>query len=104
MNAQAATSEPAAPRLSPLRQAYEDAQRNVRELLEHAARRTPDGGFSIALSRDSKGLTKPEVTVRQCDEFPTLAECEAAATAAYDRLRMKYPMPSGYVGAEGEPS
>ena len=100
MSAIAQSDAPA--RLSPLRQAYEDAQANVRELLAAAMRRTPDGGFSIALSRDSKGVTKPEVTVRQCDEFPTLAEVEAAVTAAYDRLRMKYPLPSGYVGAEGE--
>lgn len=92
------------PRLTPLRQAYEDAQQTVRDLLAARANAKAEGGFHISLSRDSKGLTKPEVTVRQCEEFPTLAECEAAAQAAYDRLRMRYPMPNGYVGAEGEAS
>lgn len=88
----------------PLRQAYDDAQRTIVQLLASRASRQPEGAFSVSLDRDSKGVTKPSVTVRQCDEFPTLVECEQAAQATYDRLRARYPLPSGYAGAEGEPT
>lgn len=94
---------PAMPvRLTPLRQAYEDAQANVRELLAASMRRSTDGGFSVSLERDSKGVTKPSVVVRQCEQFPSLEDAEAAAVALYERLRSRYPLASGYVGAEGE--
>lgn len=87
----------------PLRQAYDDAQATIALLLHAVTTRQPEGGFSVSLERDSKGVTKPTVVVRQCDEFPTFEAVEQAAQAAYDRLRARYPLPSGYAGAEGEP-
>lgn len=55
---------------------------------------------SCDLTRNAKGQTQIALTVRGTD----LSEVVALATASYDALRMKYPLPSGYVGAEGEPA
>jgi hypothetical protein len=94
--------DPAPPvRLSPLRQAYEDAQANVRELLEAHANRRPESGCSVSLERDSRGVTKPSVTVRVGEEHPTLEAAVAACIGVYDQLRQRYPLPSGLTGAEG---
>lgn len=92
------SSDTAARPLTPLRQAYADSQATIAALLAGEATRKPEGAFSVSLERDSKGVTKPTVVVRQCDEFPTLAACEAAATALFDRLAAKYPSPSPHDG------
>ncbi|PYO40124.1 MAG: hypothetical protein DMD33_18745 [Gemmatimonadetes bacterium] len=57
---------------------------------------------SVALSRNAKGETQIEVTVRTADTgaVETIEQAEQAAQEVYDRLRSRYPMSSGYVGAE----
>jgi hypothetical protein len=67
--------------------------------MAHATRPLAAPEHSCDLTRNAKGQTQIALTVRGSD----LAEVIAAATASYDALRMKYPLPSGYVGAEGEP-
>jgi hypothetical protein len=96
------TASPEEPRrLSPLRQAYEDSQAIVRELLAEQFTRKPEAGCSVSLERDSRGVTKPAVTVRVGEEFPTLAAAAAAAVETFDQLRMRYPLPGGLTGSEG---
>ena len=58
---------------------------------------------SVTLSRNAKGVTQIEVTVRTGDTHESIpaVDAEAAAVAIYDGLRARYPLPSGYVGAEG---
>jgi hypothetical protein len=87
--------------LSPLRQAYADAQANVRELLEAQAQRRPESSASVSLERDSRGVTKPSVSVKVGEEFPTLGDAVAACIEVYDQLRMRYPLPGGLTGSEG---
>jgi hypothetical protein len=55
---------------------------------------------SCDLTRNAKGATQISLTVRGTDP----AEVVERATALYDTLRARYPLPSGYVGAEGEPA
>jgi hypothetical protein len=55
---------------------------------------------SCDLTRNAKGATQISLTVRGTD--PT--EVVERATELYDTLRARYPLPSGYVGAEGEPA
>lgn len=61
---------------------------------------------SVALTRNAKGVTQIDVTVRTGDSgtITTALEAEAAAVEIYERLRARYPTPTGYVGAEGEPT
>jgi hypothetical protein len=54
---------------------------------------------SCDLTRNAKGATQISLTVRGTDP----AEVVERATELYDSLRARYPLPSGYVGAEGEP-
>jgi hypothetical protein len=67
--------------------------------MAHATRPLAAPEHSCDLTRNAKGQTQIALTVRGTD----LSEVVALATASYDALRMKYPLPSGYVGAEGEP-
>lgn len=68
------------------------------------ARNTTDKS-SVTLSRNAKGVTQIEVTVRtgDSDAVETAADAERIASDIYNRLRAAYPLPSGYVGAEGSP-
>jgi hypothetical protein len=56
---------------------------------------------SVTLSRNAKGDTQIEVTVRTDDEdgLRTPEEAAARARAIYDTLRSAYPLASGHVGA-----
>jgi hypothetical protein len=56
---------------------------------------------SMTLSRNSKGETQIEVVVRTGDTggVETIGEAEAAAVEVYERLRARFPMSSGFVGA-----
>jgi hypothetical protein len=58
---------------------------------------------SVALSRNAKGETQVEVTVRtgESDEIDTVDAAAAKAAELYDQLRRRFPLSSGYVGAEG---
>lgn len=55
---------------------------------------------SCDLTRNAKGQTQIALTVRGTDP----AEVVATACELYETLRARYPLPSGYVGAEGEPA
>jgi hypothetical protein len=54
---------------------------------------------SVSFTRNAKGVTQVEITVRD----PSAADAFDIARALYDKARTAYPLPSGYVGAEGEP-
>lgn len=56
---------------------------------------------SVTLSRNAKGETQIEVVVRTGDssEVSDVLEAEQRAGDVYDRLRAKYPLATGYVGA-----
>jgi hypothetical protein len=53
---------------------------------------------SVSLTRNAKGQTQIEVTVRagETEEFPTAAEAQAEAERMYDALCAKYPTAEGY--------
>lgn len=57
---------------------------------------------SVSLTRNAKGETQIEVTVRTGDsgEITTAAQAAAEARTIYDRLRSAYPMASGNTGAQ----
>jgi hypothetical protein len=52
---------------------------------------------SVSFTRNAKGVTQVEITVRD----PSAADAFDIARALYDKARTAYPLPSGYVGAEG---
>jgi hypothetical protein len=54
---------------------------------------------SVSFTRNAKGVTQIEVTVRD----PSAIDAYDVARGIYEDARAKYPLPSGYVGAEGEP-
>lgn len=58
---------------------------------------------SVTLTRNAKGVTQIEVTVRTGDtpEVATAADAVKVASSLYTDLRAAYPLPDGYVGAEG---
>lgn len=66
--------------------------------MAHATRPLAAPEHSCDLTRNAKGVTQIALTVRGADP----AEVVASATELYDALRARYPLPSGYVGAEGE--
>jgi hypothetical protein len=67
--------------------------------MAHATRPLAAPEHSCDLTRNAKGQTQIALTVRGTD----VSEVLALAIASYDSLRARYPLPSGYVGAEGEP-
>lgn len=73
------------------------------EIVTHLLTRTGGDRSSVNLSRNARGVTQIDVTVRTGDstEITTAVEAEERAVEIYERLRAKYPLPSGYVGSEG---
>lgn len=63
-------------------------------------RRPSEPESAVTISRNAKGVTQFEVTVRGPDADAVYAK----AQELNDGLRARYPLPSGYVGAEGEPT
>ena len=87
----------AAPRRVSSTTAYHDAV----ELLQLALTRTSPRSYteSVDLTRNAKGET--QITVSgQAHEGETLAECADRVTEVYKTLRDRFPLASGYVGAE----
>jgi hypothetical protein len=82
-----------APRLTPTQRLHEVTMAAI-------ARAPSAPEHSLSLTRNAKGVTQIELTGRSHD----LAELVASVTELYDTLRARYPLPSGYVGAEGEPA
>ncbi len=56
---------------------------------------------SVSLVRNARGETQIEVTVRasETSAVATVTEAETVAVEVFERLRMRYPMSTGYVGA-----
>lgn len=82
-----------APRLTPTQRLH--------EVTMAALTRAPSAPeHSCDLTRNAKGATQIGLTVRGHDA----AEVVALACELYDGLRARYSLPSGYVGAEGEPA
>jgi hypothetical protein len=54
---------------------------------------------SVSFTRNAKGVTQIEITVRA----PAAIDAYDVARGIYEDARARYPLPSGYVGAEGEP-
>lgn len=75
------------------------------EIVLHLLQRSGNERSSVALSRNAKGVTQIDVTVRTGDTegITSALDAEREATAIYDRLRRQYPLPSGMTGAEGGP-
>jgi hypothetical protein len=67
--------------------------------MAHATRPLAAPEHSCDLTRNAKGQTQISLTVRGTE----LLDVMESAVLVYDRLRARYPLPSGYVGAEGEP-
>ncbi len=84
-------AENEAPRLTPTQRLHEVTMAAL-------ARRPSEPEHSVELTRNAKGVTQIGLTVRGF----TAAEVVEQATALYDALRARYPLPSGFVGAEGE--
>jgi hypothetical protein len=60
----------------------------------------------VTLSRNGKGETQIEVTVRtaEVDDLATPQDAERVAQDIYDRLRRVYPLASGTTGATPPPA
>jgi hypothetical protein len=84
---------PEPPRLTPTQRLH--------EVTMAALSRTPSmPEHSCELTRNAKGATQISLTVRGFGP----REVVDRAVELYDFLRARYPLPSGYVGAEGEPA
>lgn len=59
------------------------------------------GGGVVDLSRNAKGETQVGVSVRTA-EGEDVTDAELRAVDVYDRLRRRFPMSTGYVGASPE--
>lgn len=72
------------------------------EILELMLTRSSSEHSSVTLSRNSKGETQIEVTVRtgDTDTVRTAADAAAMARTIYDQLRSAYPMASGNTGGQ----
>lgn len=72
------------------------------EIVRLLLSRTPHDRSSVTLTRNAKGVTQIEVTVRTGDDdaLATPRDAEREAVEIYERLRATYPMPDGFVGAE----
>lgn len=76
---------------------------SLSEIVSMLLTRSGGSGSSVTLSRNARGVTQIEVTVRTGDEddLQTPEQAAERCNAIYASLRATYPMPDGYVGAEG---
>jgi hypothetical protein len=77
---------------------------SLSEIVRLLLSRTPHDRSSVSLTRNAKGVTQIDVTVRTGDDedLATPRDAEKHAVEIYERLRARYPMPDGFVGAERE--
>lgn len=77
---------------------------SLSEIVRLLLSRTPHDRSSVTLTRNAKGVTQIDVTVRtgDDDDLATPRDAERHAVEIYERLRARYPMPDGFVGAERE--
>lgn len=77
----------------------QDLYESLRTVYPPSAGRDP---ASVSLSRNAKGETQIEVSVRSGDgDAATLEALLSTATASYDEARRKYPMADGRTAAPG---
>jgi hypothetical protein len=71
------------------------------QVVESLLNRGSSEHSSVTLSRNAKGETQIEVVVRTGDTggVETVGEAEELAVEVYERLRARFPMSSGFVGA-----
>lgn len=76
------------------------------EIVQQLLARSGNERSSVQLTRNSKGVTQIDVTVRTgaTEGITTALDAEREAVEIYNRLRQTYPLPSGYVDAAGEGS
>lgn len=97
----APAAEPAEPRRPTPTERMHEANARLHELaMTFATRPSAQPEHSCELTRNAKGATQIALTVRGTDA----AEVVALACELYEGVRSRYPLPSGYVGAEGEPA
>lgn len=74
---------------------------SLSEVVELLLKREGSDHSSVSLTRDAKGETKIEVTVRssQGGEVNTPGEAAREAVRLYDVLRARYPLASGLTAA-----
>ena len=75
---------------------------SLSEVLALVLSRGNGAGDSVTLSRNARGETQIEVTVRTQDG-ETVEAAGLRARAEYDIIRATYPLASGYVGAVSDP-
>jgi hypothetical protein len=86
----------------------EDAERKAVEvygrLRDDFPARPGHDGSSVSLTRNAKGETQIDVEVKTSENGSAATVEQAAEVAAteYEKLRGRYPLASGYVGATGE--
>jgi hypothetical protein len=88
---------------SPAEPGHEPAKRlSLSQIVELLLNRGSGEHSSVELSRNAKGETQISVTVRTADagEVLTAEQAMAKAVDLYDQLRSRYPMASGFVGAQ----
>jgi len=56
---------------------------------------------TVSLSRNAKGETQIEVTLRANDRMPTIDDVADETVRVYDRMRAGYPMANGYTAKPG---
>lgn len=83
----------------------EDAERRAREVYDRLVAAYPASashdGAQVSYSRNAKGETQVEVSMRSSDRIPTLEKVGELAKAEYDRMRTSYPMANGLTAAPG---
>lgn len=79
------------------------ARMTLGRVIERLTERGASNTSSVTLARNAKGETQIEVVVRSDPEgMPaTIEEAELVAGVVFDRLRARYPMLDGTVGAAG---
>jgi hypothetical protein len=86
----------------PVRLTLTQAYRNLLDvtslLLTRQSNRTP--AQDVELTRNIKGETNIKVSGSTLED-ETLEECAERVAALYEQLRMRFPLESGYVGAQG---
>jgi hypothetical protein len=85
------------------RQAASAKRLTLSDIVTQLLARTSVERSSVELVRNAKGVTQIAVTVRTGDteNIVTALDAEKAAVDIYDRLRARYSLPDGFVGAEG---
>lgn len=91
------TEPTTAPRRVSATTAYHDAHELLGLMLTRSTARTYTE--SVELTRNAKGETQISVA-GQAHEDESLADCAGRVAAVYQTMRQRFPLATGYVGAE----